>query len=41
MNEIVFTPIGLVHSPFKKPKGTPIQAAAFINTEAIIESNKT
>lgn len=37
MNEIVYTPIGIVHSQFKKPEGTPIQAAASINTEAIIE----
>lgn len=37
MNEIVYTPIGLVHSPFKKPEGTPIQAAASVNTEAVIE----
>ena len=27
MNEIIYTPIGLVHSPFKEPKGTPIQAS--------------
>jgi tRNA-Thr(GGU) m(6)t(6)A37 methyltransferase TsaA len=28
MNEIVYTPIGVVHSPFKEPKNVPIQAAA-------------
>jgi len=25
MNEIKYTPIGIIHSPFKEPKGTPIQ----------------
>ena len=25
MNEIKYRPIGVVHSPFKEPKGTPIQ----------------
>lgn len=25
MNEIKYKPIGVVHSPFKEPKGTPIQ----------------
>ncbi len=25
MSEITYKPIGVVHSPFKKPKGTPIQ----------------
>ena len=25
MDEIVYTPIGIVHSPFKEPKGVPIQ----------------
>jgi tRNA-Thr(GGU) m(6)t(6)A37 methyltransferase TsaA len=25
MNKITYTPIGVVHSPFKEPKGTPIQ----------------
>ncbi|MFA9392897.1 MAG: tRNA (N6-threonylcarbamoyladenosine(37)-N6)-methyltransferase TrmO [Prolixibacteraceae bacterium] len=37
MHEIIYKPIGLVRSPFKNPKGTPIQAAASINTEAVIE----
>ena len=27
MNKITYQPIGLVHSPFKEPKGTPIQAS--------------
>ena len=26
--EITYTPIGIIHSPFKEPKGTPIQPAA-------------
>ncbi len=25
MNQITYTPIGIIHSPFKEPKGTPIQ----------------
>jgi len=25
MNEIVYKPIGIIHSPFKNPKGMPIQ----------------
>ncbi len=25
MQEITYTPIGIIHSPFKEPKGTPIQ----------------
>jgi len=28
MAEITYTPIGTVHSPFKEPKGTPIQPSA-------------
>ncbi len=28
MEDIVFRPIGVIHSPFSEPKGTPIQAAA-------------
>ncbi len=27
MNEIKYKPIGIIHSPFKEPKGTPIQPA--------------
>ena len=37
MHSITYQPIGIVHSPFKKPEGTPIQPVAAINTEAIIE----
>jgi tRNA-Thr(GGU) m(6)t(6)A37 methyltransferase TsaA len=25
MNEFIYKPIGVIHSPFKEPKGTPIQ----------------
>jgi len=28
MHEIKYKPIGIIHSPFKEPKGTPIQPAA-------------
>ena len=28
MNEVVYKPIGVVHSPFKTPKDVPIQSAA-------------
>lgn len=37
MDSIIYQPIGIVHSPFKKPEGTPIQPIAAKNTEAIIE----
>ncbi len=37
MNEISYNPIGIVHSPFKEPKGTPIQPTAAINIEGVIE----
>jgi len=28
MDEITYRPIGLIHSPFTDPKGTPIQPTA-------------
>ena len=31
------SPIGIVHSTFCEPEGTPIQAAAAIGSKAIIE----
>ncbi len=35
---IQYTPIGVVHSPFKEPAGTPIQSAAVAaNIEAVVE----
>ena len=37
MHDITYKPIGVVHSPFKEPEGTPIQSAASINSEAVIE----
>ena len=37
MPEISYQPIGIVHSPFVTPVGTPIQPAAARDTEAVIE----
>ena len=37
MNEIKFKPIGIIHSPFKSPNGTPIQPIAAKDVEGIIE----
>lgn len=37
MNNIIYQPIGVVHSPFTKPEGTPIQPAADKDTAAVIE----
>ena len=37
MHNITYHPIGIVHSPFKSPEGTPIQSVAAKGTEAIIE----
>ncbi len=37
MHEIKYKPIGIVHSPHKKPKGTPIQSSAATDVKAIIE----
>jgi len=37
MNEIKYKPIGVVHSPFKEPKGTPIQPAGAKGTNGIVE----
>jgi tRNA-Thr(GGU) m(6)t(6)A37 methyltransferase TsaA len=36
MNSVTYTPIGIVHSPFKEPKNVPIQAAAS-KTEGTVE----
>ena len=35
--EIVFRPIGIVHSPFKEPTGTPIQPSAARETPGSVE----
>ena len=37
MSLISFTPIGIVHSPFKEPKGTPIQPVAAKGIEGSVE----
>ena len=37
MNDITYKPIGLIHSPFKEPKGTPIQASGAKGVQGKIE----
>ncbi len=37
MNKISYRPIGIVHSPFKEPKGTPIQASGAKGIQGKIE----
>ena len=37
MKEIIYEPIGVIHSPFKKPSGTPIQPIAALNVEGKVE----
>ena len=37
MKEISFAPIGIVHSPFSEPKGTPIQPSAAGNMVGTVE----
>ena len=37
MNEIKYTPIGVIHSQFKEPKGTPIQPSAAKGIEGTVE----
>ncbi|MBN1677889.1 MAG: tRNA (N6-threonylcarbamoyladenosine(37)-N6)-methyltransferase TrmO [Candidatus Thermoplasmatota archaeon] len=37
MSEITYRPIGVVHSPFKEAKGTPIQPTAAKGTDGTIE----
>jgi tRNA (adenine37-N6)-methyltransferase len=36
-NEIIFRPIGTVHSPFKEPSGTPIQPSAAFGSPGMVE----
>jgi tRNA-Thr(GGU) m(6)t(6)A37 methyltransferase TsaA len=36
MNEIKYKPIGVIHSPFKEPKGTPIQPAGAKGTNGTV-----
>ena len=37
MNEIKYKPIGVIHSPFREPKGTPIQPTAAEGIEGTVE----
>ena len=37
MKEIRLRPIGIIHSPFTSPKGTPIQSAAGRDVRATVE----
>ncbi|MFX1319172.1 MAG: tRNA (N6-threonylcarbamoyladenosine(37)-N6)-methyltransferase TrmO [Promethearchaeota archaeon] len=37
MQPICYQPIGIIHSPFSEPKGTPIQASAAEGIEGIVE----
>ena len=37
MDEIKYKPIGVVHSPFREPKGTPIQSAGALDIEGTVE----
>jgi len=37
MNEIKYKPIGVVRSPFKEPKGTPIQPVGAKNIDGTVE----
>ena len=37
MNQITYTPIGIIHSPFREPTGTPIQPPGARGTEGSVE----
>lgn len=37
MNKIIYKPIGIIHSPFKKPQGVPIQPSAAKDIEGTVE----
>ena len=37
MEDIIYKPIGIIHSPFKEPQGTPIQPSAGKNVKGNIE----
>jgi tRNA-Thr(GGU) m(6)t(6)A37 methyltransferase TsaA len=37
MDEIRYKPIGIIHSPFKEPKGTPIQPASAKGAKGTVE----
>jgi tRNA-Thr(GGU) m(6)t(6)A37 methyltransferase TsaA len=37
MKEIIYRPIGVIHTPFRKPKGTPIQPEGGENIEGTVQ----
>ena len=37
MKEIKYNPIGIIHSPFIQPQGTPIQPSAAVGIEGTVE----
>ena len=37
MDKITYKPIGIIHSPFKEPKGTPIQPTGAKNIDGTVE----
>lgn len=37
MNEVNYKPIGIIHSPFREPHGTPIQPSAARDVEGTVE----
>jgi tRNA-Thr(GGU) m(6)t(6)A37 methyltransferase TsaA len=37
MNEVKYKPIGIIHSPFREPSGTPIQPAGARDIEGTVE----
>ena len=37
MNEVKYKPIGIIHSPFREPHGTPIQPSAARDVEGTVE----
>jgi len=37
MDKIEYKPIGIIHSPFKEPKGTPIQPTAAKGVDGVVE----
>ncbi len=37
LKTITYRPIGIIHSPFKEPKGTPIQPSAAADVEGSVE----
>ncbi len=37
MKETVYKPIGIIHTPFKEPKGTPIQPTGTLGVRGVVE----